>query len=64
MDSKETKEKELHDMWVQKWMDKDPLPWKAWGSWFSWGSPVGLSIFFISIVIVIFILRFAFVAIH
>jgi hypothetical protein len=45
-------------------MDKDPLPWKAWGSWFSWGSPVGLSIFFISIAIVIFILRFAFVAIH
>lgn len=19
--------------------------WRAWGSWFSWGSPVGLSIF-------------------
>jgi hypothetical protein len=22
----------------------DPLPWKAWGSWFSWGSPVGMGI--------------------
>ncbi len=20
------------------------LPWKAWGSWFSWGSPVGLGL--------------------
>ena len=20
------------------------LPWKAWGSWFSWGSPVGMGL--------------------
>ena len=20
--------------------------WRAWGSWFSWGSPVGLGLFF------------------
>ena len=26
----------------------EDLPWRAWGSWFSWGSPVGLSIFFSS----------------
>ncbi len=25
----------------KKWED---LPWKAWGSWFSWGSPVGLGL--------------------
>jgi hypothetical protein len=25
------------------------LPWKAWGSWFSWGSPVGLGLFLLSI---------------
>jgi hypothetical protein len=21
--------------------------WRAWGSWFSWGSPVGLGLFFV-----------------
>jgi len=21
--------------------------WRAWGSWFSWGSPVGLGLFFL-----------------
>jgi hypothetical protein len=20
--------------------------WRAWGSWFSWGSPIGLSLFY------------------
>jgi hypothetical protein len=34
----------------QKVERRDPesdLPWRAWGSWFSWGSPVGLGIFFV-----------------
>ncbi len=30
---------------------EDALPWKAWGSWFSWGSPVGLSIFLCSVLL-------------
>ncbi len=34
------------------------LPWKAWGS------PVGLSIFFISLAIVVAILRYSFVMIR
>ncbi|MDB4939915.1 MAG: hypothetical protein JWO40_340 [Candidatus Doudnabacteria bacterium] len=24
--------------------DYSELPWKAWGSWFSWGSPVDLGL--------------------
>ncbi len=33
-----------------KWRE-EALPWKAWGSWFSWGSPVGLSIFLCSLLL-------------
>lgn len=25
--------------------------WRAWGSWFSWGSPIGLSLFYAIIII-------------
>lgn len=39
-------EKDLADKWPV-----EPLPWKAWGSWFSWGSPVGLSIFLCSLLL-------------
>ncbi len=37
-----------HQMTDENYPYQD-LPWKAWGSWFSWGSPVGLSIFILSI---------------
>lgn len=37
------KAKELHDAFpIQDWGNKN---WRAWGSWFSWGSPVGLALF-------------------
>jgi hypothetical protein len=39
------------------------LPWRAWGSWFSWGSPVGLSLgyalFVISTGILVYLLHLA-----
>jgi hypothetical protein len=30
------------DEWVMK-------NWRMWGSWFSWGSPIGLGLFILSI---------------
>ena len=30
--------------------------WRAWGSWFSWGSPVGLGIFFLELAATIWII--------
>jgi hypothetical protein len=27
----------------QDW-DENNIPWRAWGSWFSWGSPVGMGL--------------------
>ena len=29
--------------------------WRAWGSWFSWGSPVGLGLFFIEVAVTVWI---------
>lgn len=34
--------------------------WRRYGSWFSWGSPIGLGLFFISIAITLWILSQAF----
>jgi len=34
--------------------------WRRYGSWFSWGSPVGLGLFFISVAIALWILSQAF----
>jgi len=34
--------------------------WRRWGSWFSWGSPVGLGLFCISVAIALWILSQAF----
>lgn len=42
MDKDETKDKTDEYKWQE-------MPWRAWGSWFSWGSPVGLSIFLSSV---------------
>ncbi len=35
------------------------LPWRAWGSWFSWGSPVGLGLALISIGVFLWFLHLA-----
>lgn len=35
------------------------LPWKAWGSWFSWGSPIGIGFFFLAIGATVILLRYA-----
>ncbi|MES2224432.1 MAG: hypothetical protein V4478_00430 [Patescibacteria group bacterium] len=34
--------------------------WRMWGSWFSWGSPVGLGLFLIAIGIFIVLIRLHF----
>lgn len=31
------------------------LPWKAWGSWFSWGSPIGLGFFLVCLAVAFYI---------
>jgi len=33
--------------------------WRAWGSWFSWGSPVGLGLFVVLLASAFAILKFA-----
>lgn len=40
------KAKELHDAWPWKEQDWGSKNWRAWGSWFSWGSPIGLALFY------------------
>src|SRR5262249_26434660 len=37
----------------------EPLPWRAWGSWFSWGTPVGLGLGLISVGIFLWLLHLA-----
>jgi hypothetical protein len=54
-----TKE-DLADQYAKKHLENWPLNWRAWGSWFSWGSPVGLGLFFISIAASLWILSQAF----
>jgi len=41
MDDKEKKALAKHH--AENW---SPLNWRAWGSWFSWGSPIGLGLFY------------------
>jgi hypothetical protein len=45
----------------QKHRDENwPLAhWRAWGSWFSWGSPIGLGLFFVEIGACIWLLHLA-----
>ena len=43
----------------QNKFNDDNLPWKAWGSWFSWGSPVGLGLFLISIGVTLYFIHLA-----
>ena len=43
------------------WSYQDHLKnWRSWGPWFSWGSPVGLGLFFMSIAATLWILSKAF----
>jgi len=48
--SKMTKEEEM------RYYDQSVKHWRRWGSWFSWGSPVGLSILIISLAVAVWIL--------
>jgi len=57
---KETEEKSKDDMdqyrdWVD-WRAKN-FPWRAYMSWFSWGSPVGLGLFLVSLGVVVLLLH-------
>lgn len=42
------------------WYDRSNKNSHSWGSWFSWGSPVGLSLFFLAVAGAIWIVRQAF----
>ena len=44
---------------MKYWLESKKY-WRSWGSWFSWGSPVGLGLFFISIATALWILAQAF----
>jgi hypothetical protein len=33
-----------------------PVPWRAWGSWWSWGTPTGLGLFFVLTAFAVWIL--------
>ena len=37
-------EKKVKEKKYEEWWMENRLNWRAWGSWFSWGSPVGLSL--------------------
>lgn len=56
--SKMTKEEQ--EMMGKEWYELTHKNWRAWGSWFSWGSPVGLGLFFIETAAAIWILVQAF----
>ena len=56
MENNEEKKSRLQHQ--NKMMDEN-LPWKAWGSWFSWGSPVGLGLFLISIGVTLYFIHLA-----
>lgn len=38
------------------WAGKN-FPWRAYMSWFSWGSPVGLGLFLVSLGVVVLLLH-------
>jgi len=51
-------EQQLED--YKRWKDVGgELPWRAWGSWFSWGSPVGLGLGLISVGVFLWFLHLA-----
>jgi hypothetical protein len=41
------------------WNEDSLKHWRAWGSWFSWGSPTGLGLFLISIGVFLVLLHYA-----
>ncbi len=49
-------EEQLEDYKRYKEVHAD-LPWRAWGSWFSWGSPVGLGLGLISVGVFLWLLH-------
>lgn len=53
-------DKVIRDTADYNWNSEPLKHWRAWGSWFSWGSPVGLGLFFIAAAITIWIIRQAF----
>lgn len=57
------KNNEISEETLKQWTDyhQDSLKhWRAWGSWFSWGSPVGLGLFFVEACAAVWLLAQAF----
>jgi len=56
----EKKKKSLSELQAQHREQNWPMQnWRAWGSWFSWGSPVGLGIFLVCIGVLVWLLSLA-----
>lgn len=50
-------EKEAQDLAGLGWAYENSLKhWRRYGSWFSWGSPIGLGLFCIAIAVALWIL--------
>ena len=53
--AKKSQEEQIEE--YRKWREiAPPLNWRAWGSWFSWGTPVGLGLFFVLCAFAVWIL--------
>jgi hypothetical protein len=48
-----------HEEGMKYWQDSMKY-WRSWGSWFSWGSPVGLGLFFMAVCFCIWLLGLTF----
>lgn len=64
MDKKTLKKEKLNEQLedFKKWKELSwpAQHWRAWGSWFSWGSPVGLGIFFVLLAVAFAVVKLSF----
>lgn len=53
--------KEIEGKTSEEWTDwaGKNFPWKAYMSWFSWGSPFGLGLFFVCLGVTTYLLHLA-----
>lgn len=52
-----TTKKEMGEALTRKYIDQwSPTHWRAWGSWWGWGTPTGLGLFFVLTAFAVWIL--------
>jgi hypothetical protein len=59
MDGEKEKKINYEEWWIKDREKWGPTNWRAWGSWFSWGSPIGLGLFFIEVGVFLWLLHLA-----